>query len=588
MTRRTDVAWMGGSSRPDARVVLDAIAFAVVVTDGTGVVTGWNRASEVLFGWSAAEAVGEPITDLIVFESESDIDAATSANAGAARAGESACRRKDGARIWVHSTLSPIVEHGRVVAMVRSCVDISKRRATNIRIGSLLRHASNVAFIVNVDGTFKYVSPDFERAFGLERGALLGQVGYDFVHPDDRPEVARAIAVAVADPSEHPVVVYRGRTEAGAWDWRELIATNMLDEPEIGGVVLNVRDVSEREEALADLRNSEARFRSLFEHANDVGFLTGIDGCIRYVTPSLFDILGYRPEEIVGRRTWDSFGVAVSGSSVSSLVSSLAAPGDRVDFTATLRAADGSLKWVEMTVRNLTDNPAVDGFVTNLRDVTDRMEAFAALRSSEARQRGDRRPFQRAHDLLRERRDRGVDEPGGRRDLRRGPGRARWVQRVRHDPSGRSRSRPRGVPNDERGRRSPSHPVPDARLCGRVRWVDEVVTNLIDDPDVGCFVGNVRDITDQHLAADALAASEARYRSIVETAQEGIWVTESDGSTVFANATMARMLGTDGETLERQPLASFLAVRVHTRSWMRQHATKPDSGGRTAPTCGRS
>ena len=122
-------------------VVLDASAFAVVATDATGVVTDWNRVSEVLFGWSTAEAVGEPITDLTV--SESDVDAATSVNAGAARAGESACRRKDGTRIWVHSTLSPILEHGRVVAMVRSCVDISKRRATNIRIGSLLRHATN-------------------------------------------------------------------------------------------------------------------------------------------------------------------------------------------------------------------------------------------------------------------------------------------------------------------------------------------------------------------------------------------------------------------------------------------------------------
>ena len=197
--------------------------------------------------------MGEPITDLIVpaYDTEAAASVTATVKTGTELAGEYACCRKDGTEIWIHSMISPIVEHGQVVAVVGSFIDISKRRASDIRIGSLLRHASNVAFVVNADGTFKYVAPDFERAFGLERRTLIGQLGYDFVHPNDRSQVAHAIAVAVADPDEHPVVVYRGRTDDGTWGWRELIATNMLDEPAVGGIVLNVRDVSEREEAVS-------------------------------------------------------------------------------------------------------------------------------------------------------------------------------------------------------------------------------------------------------------------------------------------------------------------------------------------------
>jgi PAS domain S-box-containing protein len=209
---------MRGAGEADASVVLDALAIAVIVTDGAGIVTGWNRAAEELFGWSVTEAEGERITDLIVpsYDVEAAAGILASVSAGTDRAGEFACCRKDGTQIWIHSTLSPIRKHGRVVAMVGSSLDISERRAANIRVGSLLQHASDIAFIVNVDGSFKYVSPVFERAFGYEPGAMIGELGYDFVHSSDRPKVARAIAAAAADPSAHPVVVYRGRTEDGS------------------------------------------------------------------------------------------------------------------------------------------------------------------------------------------------------------------------------------------------------------------------------------------------------------------------------------------------------------------------------------
>ncbi|WP_374569043.1 CHASE domain-containing protein [Ideonella sp.] len=56
----------------------------------------------------------------------------------------------------------------------------------------------------------------------------------------------------------------------------------------------------------------------------------------------------------------------------------------------------------------------------------------------------------------------------------------------------------------------------------------------------------------------ALRASEERYRRIVETADEGIWVTDADGRTTFANPKMAQMLGVDGQALLGRPMAEFI------------------------------
>ena len=78
---------------------------------------------------------------------------------------------------------------------------------------------------------------------------------------------------------------------------------------------------------------------------------------------------------------------------------------------------------------------------------------------------------------------------------------------------------------------------------GRWVWVEEVLTNRLDHPEIAGVIGNGRDVTDRMAAEGALRASEARYRAIAETALEGIWVGDSSGRTLFANKTVAEILG---------------------------------------------
>lgn len=127
------------------------------------------------------------------------------------------------------------------------------------------------------------------------------------------------------------------------------------------------------------LGESEKRFRSLVQNASDIITVLDADGTIRYESPSIERLLGYRPEDLVGQNAFDYvhpndlervrsiFGEITKRSGASRLV--------EVRF----RHADGSWCYMEWIGNNLLEDPTVKGIVANARDVTERKEAEEKL-----------------------------------------------------------------------------------------------------------------------------------------------------------------------------------------------------------------
>jgi PAS domain S-box-containing protein len=127
----------------------------------------------------------------------------------------------------------------------------------------------------------------------------------------------------------------------------------------------------ERDQAEDALRRSEERFRSLIERGADIITIVDADGIVRYESPSIESILGYRPDELIGTLAADS----IHPDDVDDIPWETLRHGGTISFECRYRRKDGSWRYVEGTGTNLLAHPSVRGVVFNWRDITARKRA---------------------------------------------------------------------------------------------------------------------------------------------------------------------------------------------------------------------
>jgi PAS domain S-box-containing protein len=132
---------------------------------------------------------------------------------------------------------------------------------------TLTENSLDVLCILGRDGNLLYASPSIERALGYQPEELRGQNFFARVHPDDLPRVQEAFQFALAHPERTVQIQFRHQNKNGEWRHLELVGQNRLSDPEIGGLVADCRDVTDRWRAEEGLRNSEKQYRLLF-HGN--------------------------------------------------------------------------------------------------------------------------------------------------------------------------------------------------------------------------------------------------------------------------------------------------------------------------------
>jgi diguanylate cyclase (GGDEF)-like protein/PAS domain S-box-containing protein len=119
-------------------------------------------------------------------------------------------------------------------------------RQNEARFRSLVQHSSDVIIVTRADGTIRFVSPSVARVFGYDPGAMIRQNVPDLLHPDDRERAASFFKDAAAAPGVTGPAEWRFRQPDGSWLHAETLATNLLHDSTVKGIVLNSRDVSER------------------------------------------------------------------------------------------------------------------------------------------------------------------------------------------------------------------------------------------------------------------------------------------------------------------------------------------------------
>ncbi|HEY8516150.1 MAG TPA: PAS domain S-box protein [Candidatus Binatia bacterium] len=143
----------------------------------------------------------------------------------------------------------------------------------------------------------------------------------------------------------------------------------------IRGRVWSFRDVTQQREAEEQLRVSERYYRLITENARDMVSILGVDGTLRYVSPSHKEVLGYAPEELVGvdMRTLIHPDDVAKAEAALDEIARTSHPVPPIELR--LRHANGSWRILESVGSNLLHDPLIAGVVSHSRDVTERRRA---------------------------------------------------------------------------------------------------------------------------------------------------------------------------------------------------------------------
>jgi PAS domain S-box-containing protein len=169
--------------------------------------------------------------------------------------------------------------------------------ASERRFRSLVQNSSDLVTILAPDGTITYASDSAERIVGYSPAELVGTSLLRYVD-QGQEQYVQALLHTNGKASVTGPIEFSLRRADGSAVWLEAVGSNLLADATIRGIVLNARDVSERRRADLALRESEERYRDLFDNATDLVCMAAPDGLLLYVNKSWQEGTGYEEDEI--------------------------------------------------------------------------------------------------------------------------------------------------------------------------------------------------------------------------------------------------------------------------------------------------
>jgi diguanylate cyclase (GGDEF)-like protein/PAS domain S-box-containing protein len=169
---------------------------------------------------------------------------------------------------------------GREAALQIVVAEQDLNQRSEARLSSLIKNSSDVVCILGEDGHVSYVSPSVQQMFGHLPAVLTGGELGEIVHPEDLPRVHTLVTTIAGQPGGQPSMAEFRVRQAALQEWRsvEALGTNLLRDEAVEGIVLNIRDISERKAFQDELEHqafhdtltglpNRALFRNRVEHA---------------------------------------------------------------------------------------------------------------------------------------------------------------------------------------------------------------------------------------------------------------------------------------------------------------------------------
>jgi PAS domain S-box-containing protein len=308
---------------------------------------------------------------------------------------ESTWTRKDGSTLFFRENARVVRDdYGHVLYYEGTIEDLTTRkraeealRKNEERFRALVQNISDIICVLDSEGAIQYVSPNVQEVLGYSEQTDTGNV-LDSVHPEDVNTVKEALAHIRETPGKTVVSECRIRDSKGSYIWMETRGKSLLDDSVISGIILNIRNITDRKEAEDQLRESEEKYRNMVELAPDGIATMDLKGVVTSCNTAFLRLTGYSKDEIVNKhftrvptlrfRDIPTYLKMFS----SSLRGKVFTP-----YEFTWIRKDGTPRLGEVHAALMKKDGKRIGFQLIARDITDRKRAEDQLRESEEKYR---------------------------------------------------------------------------------------------------------------------------------------------------------------------------------------------------------
>ena len=251
---------------------------------------------------------------------------------------------------------------------------------------TLVEESPDIATIIDSDGQITYVSPAVQHTLGYEPEELIGEIGYEYQHPDDREAVADAIEHVRANPAATRRIETRFRHADGSWCWIEATIQNRMDHEEIGGILVNSRDITDRKQQEHEYQTLAEEYTTLLETVEDGIFFLAVESVdsgyefrFERLNQAYEEQTGITTAEIQGKTPPEVFGDEL-GAELQANYHRCAVAREPITYQEEVPVETGARFW-QTNLAPVLSNGEVSRIIGITRNVTERVKRERQLRN---------------------------------------------------------------------------------------------------------------------------------------------------------------------------------------------------------------
>ncbi len=497
-----------------------------------------------------AETVAEDISTSPYWEKIKEVPLAFGFTGSVSTAIQSASRNVLGTICFLfQESVTPTSWHRNLMATATNLASIAitrtqyeeKLRESEARFRAMIEKNADGIALLDREGRITYCSPAITQILGYDAKDLVGKVDPSRIHPEDRVRVMEELQTLLCNPGMSASIECRVRSKEREWLWLDMAGTNLLHDPDMQAIVINLRDKTARKNVEAALRASEERFSKAFQASPIPASISTLEeGRFVDVNDVWLRTMGYTREEVIGK-TSQEINFVIPSVPRQELIDRVKREGGVKGWEFGIRLRNGD-KRTFLGAVEIIELDGAEYFLVVSQDITLRKEMEDKIRVSEER-------FSKAFN----------SSPLPLSISTFDEGRYINVNQAWLDAMGYSREEIIGKTavevNLQAVKVQREHVIErlkregqlrDWEVCYRLKSGEirtfQLSIEIIQLEDKDFLLTTSKDITERKRNEDRLRRSEMRYRLLFERNLGGVYRTSLDGSLLEGNLSFARIL----------------------------------------------